>query len=125
MNGNNLSAKLDISEAFDTVSHASVATYLARLGPWREAHLMLTLVVRAKVKLCFCGIEWEQQLERGIVQGAPYSAELFARVVDSHLGATHMQWPRDEDTWLTTYLCHLFLVLYADDIVVLAIHANN
>ena len=31
-----------------------------------------------------------------------------------------MQWQRDEDTWLTTYLCHLFLVLYADDIVVLA-----
>ena len=25
--------KLDISEAFDTVSHVSVATYLARLGP--------------------------------------------------------------------------------------------
>ena len=112
--------KLDISEAFDTVSHSRLAHYLARLGPNREAHLLLMLVIGAKVRISFCGVEWEQKLERGIVQGAPYSAELFARVVHSHLGAVHMQWQRDEVTWLTTYLCHLFLVLYTDDIVVLA-----
>ena len=106
--------KLDISEAFDAVSHSSVVHYLARLGPNREAHLMLILVIGAKVRLSFCGVGWEQKLERGIVQGAPYSAKLFARVVDSHLGSVHMQWQRDEETWLTTYMCHLFLVLYAD-----------
>ena len=81
---------------------------------------MNTLVIGAKVRPSSCGVEWEQKLERGIVQGAPYSAELFATVVDSHLGSVHMQWQRDEETWLTTYMCHLFLVLYADDIVVLA-----
>ena len=122
MNGNNPCALASSTypRPFDTVSHASVATYLAKLGPRREAHLMLTLVIGAKVRLSFCGVEWDQRLERGIVQRAPHSAELFARVVDSHLGTIHMQWQQDEETWLTRYMCHLLLALYADDVVVLA-----
>ena len=112
--------KLDISEAFDTISHSAVAVYLARLGPCREAHLLLTLVLGASVQLSFCGIEWTQKLQRGIVQGAPYSAELFARVVDSRLASVHLRWQLEEDTWLRTYMCCLFLILYAHDIAVLA-----
>ena len=60
---------LDISEAFDTIAHSAVAIYLARLGPCREAHLLLKLVLGASVRLSFCGIEWTQRLQRGIVQG--------------------------------------------------------
>ena len=54
-------------EAFDTISHSAVAIYLARLGPCREAHLLLKLVLGASVRLSFCGIEWTQRLQRGIV----------------------------------------------------------
>ena len=111
--------KLDISEAFDTISHSAVAIYLARLGPCREAHLLLKLVLGASVRLSLCGIEWTQRLQRGIVQGAPYSAELFARVVDSNLAPVHLRWQLEEDTWLRTYMGCL-LILYADDIAVLA-----
>ena len=99
--------KLDISEACDTISHSAVADYLARLGPCPEAHLLLSLVVGAKVRLSLCGIEWEQPLARGIVQGAPYSAELFARAVDSQLGPMRLRWQLEETTWLRT--CVLFV----------------
>ena len=73
--------KLDISEAFDAISHSAVAVFL---------------------------------------QGAPYSAELFTRVVDLHLGTMHLQWQLEETTWVQTYMCCVFLVLYADDIAILA-----
>ena len=51
-----------------------------------------------------------------MVQGAPFSAELFARVVDSHLGPTHVRW-LEEPTWLKS----LFLVMYAGDFALLAL----
>ena len=111
---------MDIAEAFDTVSHEAVASYLAAVGPSKEAHLLLRLVTEAPVQLQLTGVTWTQRLGRGIVQGAPYSAELFARVVDYHMADTHAQWQRDEDTWLQTYVCALFVSMYADDIVLFA-----
>ena len=66
------------------------------------------------------GSQWTQPLRRGIVQGAPYSAELYARVVDYHLAATHMKWQAQEETWLFAMVSALFLIAYADDMVLLA-----
>ena len=67
-------AQIDIAEASDTVSHEAVANFLASLGPSREGHLLLRLVLEARVQLQLTGVMWTQKLERGIVQGAPYSA---------------------------------------------------
>ena len=113
-------AQLDVAEAFDTISHTAVARYLASLGPCREAHLLLLLVTQAKVTLQLSGSQWTQPLRRGIVQGAPYSAELYARVVDYHLAATHMKWQAPEETWLFAMVSALFLIAYADDMILLA-----
>ena len=60
-------AQLDVSEAFDTVSHMAVANYLAAQGPCREAHLLLFMVTQAQVTLRLSGVEWTQKLRRGIV----------------------------------------------------------
>ena len=37
-------AKLDISQAFDTLSHAATARFLALLGPSREAYILLLII---------------------------------------------------------------------------------
>ena len=112
--------QLDIAEAFDTVAHEAVAGYLAAAGPAREGHLLLRLVTEASVTLQLAGVSWVQPLRRGIVQGAPYSAELFARILDYHARGVHAEWQLHEETWLQTCVCSLLLLMYADDIVLLA-----
>ena len=114
--------QLDIAEAFDIVSHHAVASFLAAAGSSREGHLLLRLVTEARVTLQLAGVSWTQPLQRGIVQGAPYSAELFARILDYHARGVHAQWQLQEETWLHTCVCvcALLMVMYADDIVLLA-----
>ena len=43
--------QLDVAEAFETVSHHAVASFLAAAGPSREGHLLLRLVTEASVTL--------------------------------------------------------------------------
>ena len=112
--------QLDIAEAFDTVSHEAVASFLAAAGPSREGHLLLRLVTEASVTLQLAGVTGVQPLQRGIVQGAPYSAELFARIIDYHARGVHAGWQLHEDTWLQTCVCALLVIMYADDICLLA-----
>ena len=105
--------QLDVAEAFDTISHVAVARYLASLGPCREAHILLLLVTQAAVSIQLSGVQWTQTMKRGIGQGATYSAELYARIVDYHLTPVHMR-------WLFATVSALFLIAYADDLVLLA-----
>ena len=78
------------------------------------------MVTQAQVTLRLSGVECTQRLRRGIVQGAPYTAELCARVVDYHVTPAHMRWQAQEETWLYATISALFLFAYADDMLLLA-----
>ena len=114
--------KLDITQAFDHVDHRAISRYLATLGPSREAFRLLSLIVRSSICLNIAGREWTQELRRGVVQGSSYSAELFARLLDHFLSGTYDNWRSQEDTWLRgqTDFEKLFMVIFADDIILLA-----
>ena len=71
-------AKLDISQAFDTLSHTAVARCLASVPATPESQLLLRLVTQAKVEIGFADATWFQPLTRGILQGTPYGAELLS-----------------------------------------------
>ena len=50
------------------------------------------------------------------MQGSSYSAEIFARTLDRHLGKLLPFWSK----WSHSWLQDLQLILYADDILLLA-----
>ena len=74
--------KLDIHAAFDSLQHHAIAKYLCECNPCRESEMLMYLIVHAQVLLGICGREWLQKLQRGILQGSAYSAELFAKILD-------------------------------------------
>ena len=95
--------KLDISAAFDSLSHEALAAFLSQLTGCREAEVLL-----------------QQELTQGILQGSSYSAELFARCVDHYLAGAQAKWQQEESTWLQTEQGDkLFLAPFADDLVLL------
>ncbi|CAE7306866.1 unnamed protein product [Symbiodinium sp. CCMP2592] len=112
--------KLDISAAFDSLSHEALAAFLSQATGCREAELLLQIIVSTKVVLGMQGTSWEQPLSQGVLQGSSYSAELFARCVDFYLAKTSEGWQDHEDTWLRTAQNRkLFLTPFADDLVLL------
>ncbi|CAE7360009.1 pol [Symbiodinium sp. CCMP2592] len=112
--------KLDITAAFDSMSHEAVAAFLATATGCREAELLLEIIVQTKVELSLQGTRWEQPLSKGILQGSTYSAELFARVIDFFLTPTQDRWQDSEDSWLADETgLKLFLSPFADDLVLL------
>ena len=115
-------AKLDISQAFDTLSHTAVAKYLASVPATPESMLLLRLVTQAKVEISFADATWKQPLTQGILQGTPYGAELFARVLDFFLKPVLCKWQRCEYTWLSNTVGNMPLhcMEYADDILIFA-----
>ena len=94
--------KLDITAAFDSLSHEALAAFLAEASGCREAELLLEIITQTRVTLSMQGTQWEQALSQGVLQGSSYSAELFARCVDFYLAKTNCTWQEREDTWLTT-----------------------
>ena len=115
-----IALKVDISQAFDTLRHEAVAAWLATLGGSVESLVLLRMITDTTVNLHFGQMEWEQKLHQGLLQGSPYSAELFSRVLDWHVGFLYQTWQDTEDTWLVTEGFKLFCVMYADDLVLLA-----
>ena len=120
-----IAVKLDISSAFDTLSHTAVARFFQHCGPSLEAHVLLSIIVATKVKVSISDATWTQTLERGILQGSSYSAEIFARTLDFYLGALVDKWTRTEDTWIQGdapqhSFRKIFTLLYADDLILLA-----
>ena len=115
-------AKLDVSQAFDTISHLALARYLQEAAPCVEAELLLKLIVHARVELNFAEVTWQQPLSQGIFQGSPYGAEIFARVLDHYLKPLVQQWARNERTWLCDSMgaTPLHNIAYADDVLLFA-----
>ena len=119
-----LACKLDIQAAFDSLSHAALAKFLASLGPLQESKLLLDMVTRSQVCLSFAGQTWRQRLRRGILQGSSFSAELFARALDHYLSPLIEEWEKHEPTWIRD--CNgkpMYVIIYADDLLVLATDA--
>ena len=112
--------RIDISQAFDTLRHEAVSTWLASLGPLRESHALLQVIVSTSIQLHFGSAQWVQKLHQGLLQGSPYSAEVFSRVLDWFVGIAYETWERDENTWLQSAGKKLFCVIYADDLVLFA-----
>ena len=112
--------KLDITAAFDSLSHEALAAFLAEASGCREAELLLEIITQTRVTLGMQGTQWEQALSQGVLQGSSYSAELFARCVDFYLAKTNCTWQERENTWLTTPDGRkLFLTPFADDLILL------
>ena len=113
--------KLDIQAAFDTLSHAAIARFMCELSPCHELFLLMFLIVHAQILIGFCGREWTQTLERGILQGSAYSAELFAKVLDWWLSRLIPEWNElFPNHWCRTGSQILHCILYADDLVLLS-----
>ena len=120
-----LAIKLDVASAFDHLSHSAIAHFLAQCGPHLESHVLLRIIVLSRVLIGISDSSWEQKLLRGIVQGSSYSAEIFARTVDFFLGSLVALWHDTEPTWIQStnpdgLHRHLYNLLFADDIVLLA-----
>ena len=119
-------AKLDIASAFDTLDHLAVSKFLKLLGPRREAEILLLIISYSTVLLGLADSSWAQDVDRGILQGSSYSAEVFARTVDFFLGELVQRWQQEESTWIYMDLpdggcLKLFNILFADDLVLLAV----
>ena len=105
-----VACKLDISAAFGSLHHAATGKFLCSCKPSNEAKLLQTM-------LGMCGETWTQKLHKGIQQGSYYSAELFARVLDGHLGSLVATWKQEfGGSWLQD----MHAIIYADDILLLA-----
>ena len=114
-------AKLDISQAFDTLSHAATARFLASLGPSREAYILLLIICNSIACMSLGSESWEQPLRCGLKQGSSYSAELFARVLDHFVSHLFHKWRERYPTWIQDEQgTSLHAILYADDVVLLA-----
>ena len=120
-----IAIKLDVSSAFDHLSHDAVASFLALSGGHLESLTLLKIIVLSRVVLGISGHTWQQKLFRGLLQGSSYSAEIFGRTLDYLLGFLHTRWSISESTWIQSVdpsgkLTKLFNLLYADDIILLA-----
>ena len=95
-----IAIKLDVSSAFDHLSHDAIASYLALAGGRLESLVLLKIIVLSRVVLGLSGHSWQQKLFRGLLQGSSYSAEIFGRTLDYFLGFLHTRWSVSESTWI-------------------------
>ena len=77
--------KLDISQAFDTLSHRAVLRFLRETRPCAEASLLWEFCSNTSVDLQLGTHAWSQRLGRGILQGTSFSADVFSRILDFFL----------------------------------------
>ena len=120
-----LAIKLDVSSAFDHLSHEAVASYLSLCGARIEAFLLLKIITLSRVAINISGAAWQQKLFRGLLQGSSYSAEIFGRTLDYFLGFLTTRWSISENTWIQSsddngVVSKIFNLLYADYIILLA-----
>ena len=114
-----LVAKLDISQAFDTISHHAIWRYLVDASPSREALALWQLCRNTSVQLQVGSRSWTQLLHRGVLQGTSFSADLFSRVLDYFVGGLVDRWTREENTTFKRF-CLPHALLFADDILLFA-----
>ena len=112
-----LACKLDITAAFDTLDHSAIGRFFTACRPSAEALFLQDLISNSSVRIGMLSTSWPQMLNRGIMQGSSYSAELFARVLDWHLHSLVLEWSQK---YPSNWFPSLHLILYADDILLLA-----
>ena len=108
--------KLDIKGAFDNLSHASVASFLATLpaAACHEAMQLMTLLLEQKLRFSFLNEHWDIHCTNGTPQGGSHSAGLFARTLDHAIGGLLSS--READGY-TPAFPPLWLLLFVDDIL--------
>ena len=112
--------KLDVAAAFDSLEHPAIARFFCACQPTLEAKLLLDYILFSVITLRLGHRSWTQQLGKGVLQGTPFSAELFGRVLDHFLGDTWQDWNARFDTWIQARGCYLHAILYADDVLLVA-----
>ena len=117
-------AKLDISQAFDTLSHHAIWRYLVDATPSREALSLWQLCRNTSIRLQIGAHSWAQDLQRGVLQGTSFSADLFSRVLDYFVGGLVDRWKREEGDAFRRF-CLPHALLFADDILVFAPTAQD
>ena len=111
--------KLDVSQAFDTLSHHAIWRFFLETDRCAEASVLWDLCRNTCVDMQLGSESWSQHLGRGVLQGTSFSADLFARTLDFFVSGTLSQWCRSShDIFRRLDLPHV--LLYADDILVLA-----
>ena len=114
-----LVCKLDISQAFDTLSHQALWRFFLETPSCKEALALWNMCQHTRVLLQLGSKAWEQQLGRGVLQGTSFSADIFSRVLDFFLKELFQGWRRNEHAVFQHYrLPHA--LLFADDILLFA-----
>ncbi|CAE7335627.1 pol [Symbiodinium natans] len=114
-------AKLDIRAAFDTLSHSAILEWLRQGRPTTEKVLLWEMCIQSRITMGIGARRWDQQLERGVLQGTSYSADLFSRVIDWFLGPLIEHWRTERfPDWEARVGPLAHLLLYADDLLVFA-----
>ena len=108
-------SKLDIKAAFDSLSLDAVLEYMRHIEPSQETWRLWELISDSEVRMRLGTSSWSVPLRQGLLQGTAYSAILFGRVVDFFLGPLLRTWEARWPHWKLP-----FLLLYADDVLLLA-----
>ena len=126
-------ATVDISKAFTSVRHSVVIKALkfmlgrAFCNSTDAVHkgvmiaaMVARLLKQSRAKVGLCGFESRFfKLMRGIPQGAPLSAILWAIVMDYILYTLVVEWEKKNKNWFCDSF-KLSHVLFADDVVLVA-----
>ena len=114
-----LLCKLDISQAFDTLSHQAIWRYLCDTDASPEALALWSMCQDTQVCLQIGSQMWTQRLERGVLQGTSFSADLFSRILDYFCSGLLQRWKAHEHAVFRKFsLPHA--LLFADDILLFA-----
>ena len=105
-----LVCKLDISQAFDTLSHQALWRFIKDVPPMSQGTSIL---------LQLGSTSWSQELARGLLQGTSFSADIFSRVLDHFLAPLLQTWKvAEHETFRRFQLPHA--LLFADDLLLFA-----
>ena len=114
-----LLCKLDISQAFDTLSHHAIWRFLYDTDASPEALALWAMCRETRVCLQLGSQMWTQGLERGVLQGTSFSADLFSRILDYFCTGLIERWQQAQHSVFQKFsLPHA--LLFADDILLFA-----
>ena len=104
--------RLDISQAFDTLSHRALFRFLLETDSCAEAGVLWDLCCNTSVDLQLGTTAWSQKLGRGILQGTSFSADVFSRILDFFLsGMTSGSYLHIGLLNSLTYLIYFFMLM--------------
>ena len=113
-------AKIDIKAAFDSLARTAVLKWLHDCSPSAECLALYRLLDDTCVQLSMAGESRTIRLQRGIMQGTSYSADVFSRVMDYFLAPLHDRFDADDPAWNSPDLGLPHFIIYADDVILFA-----